>query len=359
MISDDAFMPETRKSNLREGEWRRRHRRSRPALFQQNEDLAGSRVQDRDRFDGHLLLGFDRLLPDRSLVHIGIDERTDALVDRIGQIGGVVDLIVDARLHHADRGGCRRQRGEQRVGHIKHVGELGVRGVLADRDFRARRRRRRIGVQQVIIPRSRAAIVDRLGINCLGEQAAARIVLIYEDGLRRREVDALSLVFAGRGAHETRNDRPCRRRRLVTVQQPVLPCKGRRFDDGPQLVLVFADLGVDLILVGAGLSCRNELGANLGDEIDRRSHRRIGRIHLGGTETERVADRAEIGAVRAHDGRDRPVRGVVGGRLDPISRRHLLLGLAGFFVDAAQHRKCIHRGRAGNLNGHRQGLGIR
>ncbi|MPL60920.1 hypothetical protein SDC9_06484 [bioreactor metagenome] len=81
----------------------------RVSSLEQREDVLRLLVRDRQRLDAELLLCLQRLQPGRCLFHVGIDERADAGLHRIGQLRDEIRLDAQPVLDRTEVG--RRRRG--------------------------------------------------------------------------------------------------------------------------------------------------------------------------------------------------------------------------------------------------------
>src|SRR5205814_8393253 len=68
----------------------------RSAAAEERNDRLRTAVGDRQRLDAELLLHLEGLQARRFLVHVGIDQSADALVDRVGEVRQEALLGVDA-----------------------------------------------------------------------------------------------------------------------------------------------------------------------------------------------------------------------------------------------------------------------
>src|SRR6185436_13525343 len=80
---------------------------------EQRQDRLRVAVGDRQRLNAELLLDLKGLQTGRLLVHVGIDQCADALVDRVAQVGEEALLSVDTRLGGAKRGSTRGEFGKR------------------------------------------------------------------------------------------------------------------------------------------------------------------------------------------------------------------------------------------------------
>jgi hypothetical protein len=85
------------------------------SVAEQRHDRGGRLVGDRQRLDGQLLLGLQRLEPGRGLFHVGIDQRTDARGREIREFANEVVLDLQPLLRGAEGRGGIDGRGEQRL----------------------------------------------------------------------------------------------------------------------------------------------------------------------------------------------------------------------------------------------------
>src|SRR5690606_4332042 len=80
--------------------------------------------RDRQRLDGELLLGLQRLQAGRFLVHVGVDEAAYALVDGVGKLLGEVFLQADALGERAEGRTDRLHARQSRFNVIEEVGHI-------------------------------------------------------------------------------------------------------------------------------------------------------------------------------------------------------------------------------------------
>ena len=96
----------------------------------------------------------------RFLVHVGIDETADALVDRVCQLGDELFLQVDARGDRAERCSGAGHRAEGIVDQADELAELRCRGVRIDRQVGDRSVRRGGGCLGRVDRPGRGAVVE-------------------------------------------------------------------------------------------------------------------------------------------------------------------------------------------------------
>ncbi|ENN88258.1 hypothetical protein RHSP_12029 [Rhizobium freirei PRF 81] len=303
-----------RQSNLCEDECGAAYpdRRCRPTSFRlkDNQHLARHAVGDRQCLNAHLLRRLQRGLPHGRFFHIRIDEIADTALDGVAELGNIVRLVVDVRLHNAQRRSRRGCRFQKRTRDIEHVRQLRIRRAARDSDFRAAcRRRAGIGSQKIVVARCRAAArcVKRACIDIFRQQSPAGIEAIDHQGLGAIVADRREAYLAARAAGEIADHRLLRAGMLAGVVEPVFAGEVCRLRNRLQLVLELLDIGVDGILVRAGFTCRNQLGLDLGQQADDRIHGSRCGIDFRGAEAKRIVDGGKAALVRAHGVRHRPV----------------------------------------------------